>query len=331
MKLGSKLVKEFLFSNFDGLLGGSKGKFIPTAVMDASPDIAAACLRGMFDGDGSVTGKSLALCSFSNEMLRRAQLLLRRFGIHSVRRKHGLVISDVRDQEEFLRKVGLDCTAKRDKLLAVIQNKTRQHSRVTTIVPYLRDYLNHVSYEKKSRYSILRSLSVQQGHDVQVYARKLTKPVLRSLNAIEPYLGDRAQAISEYEWVQVKSIAKLGREHVYDLTVPETSCLVTNGLVTHNSDYAWTFVATKETRENEILNIEQIKGRNAELFPFSLRAQMNIMRIGDLDHDESSSSEGNEEGSRPKRGSSQSNKERPKSTGTKSNNRTYDEDLSEEE
>lgn len=56
--------------------------------------------------------------------------------------------------------------------------------------------------------------------------------------------------------------------------------------VKEHSDYAWLFVSTKESRENEILNIEQGKGRNAELFPFSLRARLNVMRIGDLSHEE---------------------------------------------
>ena len=56
--------------------------------------------------------------------------------------------------------------------------------------------------------------------------------------------------------------------------------------VTEHSDYSWVFVSTKESRENEIINIEQTKGRNVELYPFSLRAQLNCMRIGDLDKEE---------------------------------------------
>lgn len=53
-----------------------------------------------------------------------------------------------------------------------------------------------------------------------------------------------------------------------------------------HADYAWFFVATKETRENEILNVEQVKGRNAELFPFSLRARLDVMRIGDMSRED---------------------------------------------
>jgi len=56
--------------------------------------------------------------------------------------------------------------------------------------------------------------------------------------------------------------------------------------ISEHSDYAWYFMATKETKENEIMNIEQGKGRNAELFPFSLRAQLSTMRIGDLSREE---------------------------------------------
>lgn len=77
--------------------------------------------------------------------------------------------------------------------------------------------------------------------------------------------------------------------------------------VKEHSDYAWVFVSTKESRENEIINIEQVKGRNAELFPFSLRAQLNFMRIGDLSHEEAEAAKNkaksgkkDKEGSKPK-------------------------------
>lgn len=82
--------------------------------------------------------------------------------------------------------------------------------------------------------------------------------------------------------------------------------------IKEHADYAWTFVSTKETRENNLINIEPIKGRNAELFPFSLRAQMNIMRIGDLSNDDREAS---------------SNEE----TSSKETKRAYDDDIADAE
>jgi hypothetical protein len=61
--------------------------------------------------------------------------------------------------------------------------------------------------------------------------------------------------------------------------------------IREHADYAWIFVATKESIENQVINVEQLKGRNVERFPFSLRAELKYMRIGDLnreDHPQSS-------------------------------------------
>lgn len=56
--------------------------------------------------------------------------------------------------------------------------------------------------------------------------------------------------------------------------------------IKEHANYAWTFVSTKTTRENEILNIEQLKARNGRMFDFSLRARLDVMRITDLEPSE---------------------------------------------
>lgn len=52
--------------------------------------------------------------------------------------------------------------------------------------------------------------------------------------------------------------------------------------VKEHSDLCWTFIATKESRENKIINVEQLKARNMEQFPFSLKADLAFMQVGDL-------------------------------------------------
>lgn len=52
--------------------------------------------------------------------------------------------------------------------------------------------------------------------------------------------------------------------------------------IKEHSNSSWIFVATKESRENKVINVEQLKGRNAELFPFSLHADLSTMTVGDL-------------------------------------------------
>lgn len=53
-----------------------------------------------------------------------------------------------------------------------------------------------------------------------------------------------------------------------------------------HSNYAWKFVATASTREQEIINIEQGKARNGRMFDFTLKATMATMRVRDLDESE---------------------------------------------
>ncbi len=56
--------------------------------------------------------------------------------------------------------------------------------------------------------------------------------------------------------------------------------------IAEHSNTCWIFVSTKATRENEIINVEQIKARNGRLFDFTLSAKLDVMRIGDLDIEE---------------------------------------------
>ncbi len=56
--------------------------------------------------------------------------------------------------------------------------------------------------------------------------------------------------------------------------------------IKEHSNTCWIFVSTKATRENEIINVEQLKARNGRMFDFTLSAKLDIMRIGDLDVEE---------------------------------------------
>jgi hypothetical protein len=56
--------------------------------------------------------------------------------------------------------------------------------------------------------------------------------------------------------------------------------------IAEHANYLWKFVATAATREHEIINVEQGKARNGRMFDFTLRAQMDVMQIRDLEIDE---------------------------------------------
>lgn len=56
--------------------------------------------------------------------------------------------------------------------------------------------------------------------------------------------------------------------------------------IAEHANYAWTFIANAQTQEQEILNIDQLKARNGERFPFVLKATMANMRVRDLEVEE---------------------------------------------
>lgn len=56
--------------------------------------------------------------------------------------------------------------------------------------------------------------------------------------------------------------------------------------IKEHSNYCWTFVSTKETREAGVLNVSQIKARNGELFDFNLKTRMDHMRIRSMTAEE---------------------------------------------
>lgn len=56
--------------------------------------------------------------------------------------------------------------------------------------------------------------------------------------------------------------------------------------IKEHSNYCWTFVSTKETREAGVINVSQIKARNGELFDFNLKTNMAHMRIRSMTAEE---------------------------------------------
>lgn len=245
----------FFKINFDGFSGNSSTKFVPSAIMEAPRETAAAFLCGLFDGDGTVSGNSLALDTISEELLHRTKLLLLKFGIHSiVARKNRLTINSLDSQKQFAAEIGFTVYSKMARLLMIIEQKENARA-------------------KQPRQSEFRTL----------YQRA----VGRAASIVDKNIVTRNMQESEhFDWVRVKSIDYAGRQPVYDITVPDTANYVANGLVVHNSNYSWVFVSTKETREAEIINIRQLKARNGQLYDFMLKARLDMMRIRSMTNEE---------------------------------------------
>lgn len=90
-------------------------------------------------------------------------------------------------------------------------------------------------------------------------------------------------------YARVNSITQKGKDYMYDITVEDTHCYMVNGILTHNSETSWIWTPSDEDKKAGIVRIDQIKSRNAEPFPFSLKFVWNRMRVESVDEDIDSS------------------------------------------
>lgn len=56
--------------------------------------------------------------------------------------------------------------------------------------------------------------------------------------------------------------------------------------IKEHSNYCWTFVSTKESREAGIMSITQLKARNGEMYDFNLKTRLDVMRIRSMTSEE---------------------------------------------
>lgn len=101
--------------------------------------------------------------------------------------------------------------------------------------------------------------------------------------------------------------------------------------IAEHANYAWKFVATKATREHEIINIEQLKARNGRMFDFTLRAKMDVMQIRDLELEEREELESKSTTGKKSKKGDKGKKEDEKGKAKNAPSKEYLKDLSEDE
>src|SRR5579859_2514363 len=139
-------VKAFIQSL--GLSGRSAQRQIPEAILRSPRNVAAAFLRGLFEGDGSVeqSGRSLLrinLTASNRDMLRQVQTLLLRFGIVAsvnndrTRQIHRLLISGRDNLTLFANEIGFTSEVKSKALATILALHTSKVLSRTDYIPYL--------------------------------------------------------------------------------------------------------------------------------------------------------------------------------------------------
>jgi len=219
-------------------------KRIPQVIYEASPQVVAAFIGGLWAGDGSVFYRpkfhswSLKYTSTSMPLLRGLHHLLTRLGVVSVLEKKTRHTKSTVDIAS-LRVDGRVAIRRFSEIIPIVGEKGRklqqaslwaQEERSNEQIDRLPlEVTEHVARLKQAKGLSWRELGYRcQGKQIgraqlQRVSEKLDDAWLKRL------------AESDILWDQIVSIEPDGEEMTYDLVVPETHNFVANDLIVHNS------------------------------------------------------------------------------------------------
>ena len=230
-----------------GLAPGKKVPAVPAALYRARREEVAAFIRGLFEGDGTVSlaGKYVTprIYSKSEGFLRDVQgILLLKLGIATILSDHptpkglmhALSCRGSQGRVRFATVVGAVTKEKRRRL-ALARDSGREHEHIPTPRALLRALRTRVPYR------------AHRGNDVYVYERfPFTRHALRKLYGIaeahgaitEEVRAERDELLrTDVGWEQILEISPAGIQDLYDFTVDHDSFVASPYVLLHNSKY----------------------------------------------------------------------------------------------
>lgn len=239
-----------------GLSGRSAQRQIPPVILRSPRQVAAAFLRGLFEGDGAVekSGRSLLRLNLSARnrlMLRQVQTLLLRFGIVAslnndrTRKMHRLLISGRDNLVLFAQEIGFDSTVKSKALATILALHTGKALSRTDFIPYLTEYVR-----------------TQAARGQREWLSKNNFDRMDRLTATLPRLAQVLPAVAvaeiedlarqHYLFERVEQIEYAGEQPVYSVRV-DSAChsFVANGLVNHNTEAKLAAISDELLRDIE--------------------------------------------------------------------------------
>lgn len=135
-----------------------------------------------------------------------------------------------------------------------------------------------------------RELAVASGRLGLNYGRAVSRPVMADYARVLDDELLRELSVSDIFWDRIIGIEPAGEEDVFDLTVPDTSCWLADGIVSHNSgaieqDADMILLIYREevydrnTTKKGIAEIDLVKHRNGEIGTFILTFQGQFTRF----------------------------------------------------
>ena len=226
----------------------AKFKTIPFTLLQSPKKVAAAFLRGYFEGAGSISssGKKfteLSAISTSEKLIQQMHVLFLRFGITGTKRfdayrnTHKLYIRGLENYLLFQKEINFVSTRKKTALETSIAKYKKQYS-TTDFVPFLSDLIRGNMDSKASWPS--KEFASKQNFDR--YPNLKTRGT-QVLEAVTPLCKTDIQLLisqlltTNYLFDTVTKIEDAGIQNVYSLKVDsECHSFVGNGFINHNTE-----------------------------------------------------------------------------------------------
>ena len=151
----------------------------------------------------------------------------------------------------------------------------------------------------RKRFIRFNRVAAKKGGRLSVYQPKsdvTMEQALATLHALNPdviiidYLGLLAGADGEDQWRKLGQMARYAKVYAGNTNklvigcaqVDDNGKLRYSQTVKEHSSVAWSFVATKESKEKGVINIDTFKSRNQVALNFTLKIEYQYSRVSDL-------------------------------------------------
>ena len=268
-------------------------KVVPYSVFEMTKKNQTKFLQGLFDGDGSITERSINLTSTSKQLIQEVQLLLNNIGITSTifkndsvkilerERKNkrllpsGKEIKSLRDSwslnisrsqyKIFSDEIGFNIKRKQTKLLLLASKYSQRGNNILTI-PTNKVYNNimeifnnsgkSMTYFRKNGIRFDKIISKKEtGYVTIEWLTRFSQVIQQISNDLyEQYNDFWYEFIRQAYWDRIVKITP-SKNKTYDFTVPKTHSFLQNGILGSNTGGDCIITSTPNNDEDQFSQI----------------------------------------------------------------------------
>lgn len=242
LRLYKKSFADFVVSNFPKISTPRRAKDIDDSVLKLSNDKLRYFISGLFDAEGYVDKTGIGLRMTNENIVKKIQLMLTRFGIvASVRGpdkfdRYELRITNPLYIRYFKERIGFSSLKKNERLDSVVKKyRSGKCSRVPVSGIFIRKLIESEGLKKEDFKTYGMFLTGKRNLSYPIFKKLLNELKIKfknrkNIDLLEQVLNSNLVGIT----VKGKNETK-NDGYFYDLHVPGSHTFVVNGIVVHNS------------------------------------------------------------------------------------------------